>query len=571
MKEGKRMKINDVMICNIAEYQKYFDFEKIWNNYQIGVLSEWLETQWLNSEQQFLKNIIIDYNKNKHNILLLLHYMIHYYCCIDNDGIENIQEQYNKLHSEYKEKLEKIWESTFSNNTSSVDYDGFVNMLTQALKLKIEEERYYKKWIELHNSILNQELSQEETLSKVVLIFSLYKLANKDIDNTVKIAKTFDKKNYSNKENNKKLMVIEDLARELKISIEHIQKHVISQEDFNMLLMDNKTTEICLWPTGNCEYTINNYNFEYTKPLKIVTKKIVGYASKDYGNIKIKVLDRNGNIQHKITLQSKIPIYINTINGDFINMQPRVSMGDFQMVYIDKEGKRLIREEHVSPNKMEMSVPEYRYFSVGNDKTTAIIKSDGKVRFYTNDYTLNSYNNIVCQNGEAVQVCVLDSNYLILKSSGEVESNMTNVDWKEIISIALTHHGIAVGLKANGKVICNNKDQDLSRWENVISITAAYNYIAGITSTGRVLLSMSNPNSIASTWINEIESWSRVKGIVLTKDYMMGLDLNGKIYYVGTNSDLKEKFENKINISELHGSSAGIAIIYDSGDFEIIK
>lgn len=137
--------------------------------------------------------------------------------------------------------------------------------------------------------------------------------------------------------------------------------------------------------------------------------------------------------------------------------------------------------------------------------------------------------------------------------------------WEDIISISLKGH-FAIGLKQDGTVVIAGKVPDYpdyyidtSTWEDVIAVSSGQQYIVGLRSDGTLVAQGHNGDKQLD--INGSE-WSDIVAISCGWRHTVGLDSNGKIHITGFQSESqleniknnKDKWHDIVAVSAAGGS-----------------
>lgn len=137
--------------------------------------------------------------------------------------------------------------------------------------------------------------------------------------------------------------------------------------------------------------------------------------------------------------------------------------------------------------------------------------------------------------------------------------------WEDIISISLKGH-LAIGLKKDGTVVVAGSIPDYpdyyidtSLWNNIIAVSSGQQYIVGLQSNGTLVAQGHNGDGQLN--INGSE-WSNIVAISCGWRHTVGLDSNGKIHITGFQSESqinniknnKDKWHDIVTVSAAGGS-----------------
>lgn len=152
-----------------------------------------------------------------------------------------------------------------------------------------------------------------------------------------------------------------------------------------------------------------------------------------------------------------------------------------------------------------------------------------------------------------------------IKYSGDYELLEEELSaWEDIISISLNGH-LAIGLKQDGTVVTTGKIPDYPdyyidthTWKDIIAISSGQQYIVGLESDGTLVAQGHNGDGQL-----DINNWEDIVAISCGWRHTVGLDSNGNIKISGFQSESqlnnisehKDDWTNIIAISAAGGSS----------------
>ena len=147
------------------------------------------------------------------------------------------------------------------------------------------------------------------------------------------------------------------------------------------------------------------------------------------------------------------------------------------------------------------------------------------------------------------------SEILIAGYRSNIQKNQIKAEaerWEDVIAIAAgggnsdyRGEGHTVGLKADGTVVVAGDNEygqrDTSEWRNVVQVAAGDWFTAGLTSSGRVLITHPSDEIIEGTslytGVFEAEKWTDIVYIAAGCGNIIGIDAHGRIHAAGNNDN----------------------------------
>lgn len=146
----------------------------------------------------------------------------------------------------------------------------------------------------------------------------------------------------------------------------------------------------------------------------------------------------------------------------------------------------------------------------------------------------------------AIQFSSSERNFAVLYNDGVVkvfgddnEFGQKNTEkWKNIIYIE-TAPNCTYGITSEGNMVYAGvlMDPAVLKWRNLKILISSDEFILGIHNDGKVSLSCQDAS------MREVERWSNIKGITLTRTCIIGLTENGSVKYSGKSDDPRHQCE----------------------------
>lgn len=110
-------------------------------------------------------------------------------------------------------------------------------------------------------------------------------------------------------------------------------------------------------------------------------------------------------------------------------------------------------------------------------------------------------------------------------------------EWNDIVDVASFGSSYAIGLKNDGTVVIANKDipdylkQEISKWENIVAISAGTMELVGLNSDGTVKLIGLDGSKMEG----KVSDWKDIVAISVGDNYVVGLKVDGTVVANGDN------------------------------------
>jgi hypothetical protein len=266
---------------------------------------------------------------------------------------------------------------------------------------------------------------------------------------------------------------------------EPIVKHNNSTSKYLYKQLSDPSVTVIQLLNSDTPYEIPCYDFSSVGAMNIISKKLINRSDSKYGDVTIHIIGKGKKVIRQLHLKSKEFLYINTLNGRYIQTSPNLSVSDNHIISrsLTPDGRNTLK------NYSFINGTGFLYESKELENIKHFTADDengflGIIDKYIALYTNFNFEELFDEMDDFVWICLDGSQYIILNNLGNLKTNFALVlGWYDLISIYF-HKNLVYGIKKDGSVISSRPSGGTKNWKEIIYLSIYNDYVLGMNRAG---------------------------------------------------------------------------------------